>query len=180
MSGARPLVLVAAVARNGVIGGDNRLLWKVSSDMRHFKALTIGKPMIMGRKTFDSIGRPLPGRETIVVTRDPAYAPAGVIVTADLAAAIAAAEAAAERLGANEIVVAGGGQIYEQTIQHALRLELTEVDLAPEGDTLFPAVDPARWRETTRETHAARPEAGDEADFAFVTYDLITKVASPR
>ncbi|MBX9741320.1 MAG: dihydrofolate reductase [Beijerinckiaceae bacterium] len=173
MSALPQIVLVAAVARNGVIGGDNRLLWKLSSDMRRFKALTMGKPMVMGRKTFESIGRPLPGRETIVVTRDPAYYRAGVVVANDLDAALAAAVDAARRLEADEIVVAGGGEIYRQAMDLADRIELTEVDLAPAGDTYFPAIDPGVWIETKRDAHPGQGsggQAGDQADFAFVTY----------
>ena len=105
------LVLIVAVARNGVIGGDNRLLWRLKGDMAHFRRCTMGKPMIMGRKTFASIGRPLPGRETIVLTRDPGYRQEGVRVAPDLSAAFALAAEAAQRLGADEIVIAGGGEI---------------------------------------------------------------------
>lgn len=176
----RPLVFVVAVARNGVIGGDNRLLWRLKGDMRHFKALTMGRPMIMGRKTFQSIGRPLPGRETIVVTRDRAFAAEGAIVAHDVEEAIAAAETAAARLGAAEIAVVGGGEIYAALLGRAARVELTEVELSPEGDARFPALDPAEWREVGREPHRADPAAGDEADYAFVTYDRVTKSGAPR
>ncbi|MDB5596002.1 MAG: diacylglycerol kinase [Hyphomicrobiales bacterium] len=180
MSPRLRLVIVAAVARNRVIGGDNRLLWKLSADMRHFKSLTMGKPLVMGRKTFESIGRPLPGRETIVVTRDTSYAREGILVAGDLAAALAQAESAAARLGADEIVIAGGGEIYAQTMGQADRMELTEVDLTPKGDTLFPEIDAACWREARRETHPADLAKGNEAGFAFVTYDRITKAGQAR
>jgi dihydrofolate reductase len=166
--GMRPLVIVAAVARNRVIGGDNRLLWKLRSDMQHFRALTMGKPLIMGRKTFESIGRPLPGRETIVVTHDRNFRPEGVHLAHGLDAALALAQDCAERLGADAIVIAGGGELYGQLIGECRVLHLTEVDLAPEGDALFPEIDPGLWRETRRETHGAGP--GDEAGFAFVDY----------
>jgi len=169
-----PLVLIVAVARNGVIGGDNRLLWRLKGDMAHFRRITMGKPMIMGRKTFDSIGKPLPGRETIVLTRDPAYRQEGVLVAPDLPAALRLAEAAADRLGADEIVIAGGGEIYRQTLDKAVRIEITEVALEPDGDTYFPEMDPGAWRETRREPHLADRQAGDEADYVFVTYDRIT------
>ncbi|MDB5652114.1 MAG: folA, partial [Hyphomicrobiales bacterium] len=119
---------------------------------------------------------PLPGRETIVVTRDPAFAREGVLVAGNLDTALALADAAAARLGASEIVIAGGGELYAQTMGQADRLELTEVDLAPEGDTLFPEVDAKCWREIRRESHSADAGAGNEADFAFVTYDRITNV----
>lgn len=168
MSSTCPVVLVVAVARNGVIGGGNRLLWRLPSDMRRFKALTMGKPMVMGRKTFESIGRALPGRETIVVTRDPGFRAEGVVVAHDVPAAIEAADAAARRLGAEEVMVVGGGDIYRQSLKLAERIELTEVDLAPDGDTYFPALDAGQWREESRVEHEAA--AGDDAAFAFVTY----------
>ncbi len=175
-----PLVLIVAVARNRVIGSDNRLLWKLSGDMRHFKAITMGHPMIMGRKTYDSIGRPLPGRETIVVSRDSSYQPVGVMVANDIETALLLGQAAAVRLGAPEIAVVGGGEIYRQTLDQAARVELTEVDLAPKGDTHFPPLDPAHWQERGRVAHKRDLAAGDEADYAFVTYDRITKSGATR
>jgi dihydrofolate reductase len=162
------VALVAAVAQNGVIGADNRLLWKLSSDQKRFRALTWGKPLIMGRKTFESIGRPLPGRETIVVTRDAAYAPTGVRVAHDIDAALSLAADAAAEMKVDQIMVAGGGEIYLQTINRADRLYLTEVDLAPEGDSHFPAVDPALWREEKRE-RGVRTDR-DEAQFCYIDY----------
>jgi dihydrofolate reductase len=165
---ALPLVLVAAVARNRVIGGGNRLLWHIPSDLRRFKTKTLGKPLIMGRKTWQSIGRPLPGRETIVVTRDRQFAAPGAVVMATLEDAIEAGHRIARRLSAGEVIVAGGGEIFAQTIGCAAALDLTEVDLAPEGEALFPAIDPAIWYEATR---APQPRsAGDDADFSFVYY----------
>jgi dihydrofolate reductase len=164
-----PLVLVAAVARNGVIGADNRLLWRLSSDLRRFKALTLGKPLVMGRKTFESIGRPLPGRVTIVVTRDKAFAAEGVLIAHHLDAALALAAERAAAMGADAIVIAGGGEIYAQTIGLASRLAITEVALKPEGDARFPRIDPALWREIRREQSQRGPR--DEADFAFVDYE---------
>jgi dihydrofolate reductase len=164
----RPVALVAAIARNGVIGAGNGLVWKLSSDLKRFRALTWGKPLIMGRKTFESIGRPLPGRETIVVTRDAAFAPAGVRIAHDIDSAFALAEEIAGEMKANEIVVAGGGEIYRQTIDRADRLYLTEVDLAPAGDAYFPAVDPALWREANRE-QGTRTDR-DEAEFSYVDF----------
>ena len=163
-----PLVIVAAVARNRVIGRDNGLAWRLSSDLKHFKALTLGKPLLMGRKTFASIGRPLPGRQTIVVTRDRSAQIPGVLIAHDLAAGLAQAQAAAQAMQATEIIIAGGGEIYAQTLAQAARLHITEVDLAPEGDALFPAIDPALWCETARQRHL--PSPNDEAAFSFVTY----------
>ncbi len=163
------ITFVVAVARNGVIGGDNRLLWRLKSDLRHFKNATMGKPMVMGRRTFHSIGKPLPGRKTIVITRDSGFAYEGVEVAHDVDVALALAADAARAMGADEIVVAGGGEIYRQLMDRADRLRVTEVDVAPEGDAHFPEIDPARWREISREAHAAGPE--DEAAFCFVDYE---------
>jgi dihydrofolate reductase len=164
-----PLVLVAAVARNGIIGSNGGLPWRLSSDLKRFKALTWGKPLIVGRKTFESIGRALPGRETIVATRDPAFAPAAVLVAHDLGAALSLAHQRARALGANEIVIGGGAEIYAQTVAHASRLLITEVALDAEGEARFPPIDPLEWREVCRETGARGPR--DDADFAFVSYE---------
>jgi dihydrofolate reductase len=167
-AGPLPLVLVAAVARNGVIGGKNRLLWRLSSDLKHFRTITWGKPLLMGRRTFASIGRPLPGRETIVLTRAVDFHAEGVLVAHDLDAAVALATRRGRAMGAAEIIVAGGGDLYAQLIGRAARLAITEVDLAPAGDAYFPKIDPALWREIGRLPHPAGP--GDEAAFAFVDY----------
>jgi dihydrofolate reductase len=164
-----PLAIVAAVARNGVIGANNGLPWRLSTDMKRFKALTWGKPLVMGRKNFQSIGRPLPGRETIVVTRDPAFAPSGVIVAHELGAALDLASERARAIGADEIIVAGGGEIYAQTIEGASRLLITEVALDAEGDVRFPQIDHGQWREVRREKGERGPR--DQADFAFVDYE---------
>lgn len=162
----RPVILVAAVADNGVIGRDNQLIWRLKSDLRRFRALTMGKPLIMGRKTYDSIGRPLPGRETIVLTRDPAFSAPGVHVAHDLDAALALAEHIGEQMAAPEIVVAGGGDVYAQALPRADGLRLTRVHVRPEGDATFPPYDAAAFRETLREEHAAGPE--DEHPFTFI------------
>lgn len=175
-----PLVFIVAVAKNGVIGGDNKLLWRLSGDLKRFKALTMGKPMIMGRKTFDSIGKPLPGRTTIVVTRDASWRHEGVEVAHHLDEALALGEAAAASMGASEIAVVGGAEIYRQLLPKAARVEWTEVDLMPEGDARFAPLDPKEWREVAREAHTRNPEAKDEADYAFVTYQRITNGLAPR
>jgi dihydrofolate reductase len=175
-----PLVFIVAVAKNGVIGGNNKLLWRLSGDLKRFKALTMSKPMVMGRKTFDSIGKPLPGRETIVVTRDAAWSREGVHVAKDLDHAVALGNEIGARMGASEITVVGGAEIYRQLLPRAARVEWTEVDLAPEGDALFGPLDPAEWQETARETHPRNLEAKDEADYAFVTYQRITNGLAPR
>lgn len=162
------VVLVAAVAKNGVIGADNRLLWRLKSDMKHFRSLTMGKALIMGRKTFDSIGKPLPGRHTIVLTRDPAFAVEGVARAGSVEEALGLGARVAASTETGEIMVAGGGEIYALFLPHAKRLELTEVALTPEGDAFFPAFDRAGFEEIRREVFTKN--ADDEADFAFVTY----------
>lgn len=159
-----PIVMVAAIASNRVIGSAGDLPWRLPADLRRFKAVTLGKPMIMGRKTFDSIGRPLPGRRTIVVTRNPYWSADGVETAPSLAAALALAAAGSP----DEIVIAGGGEIYTQALPLADRLRLTWVDASPEGDALFPEVDTTAWRETAREQHAA--DEGRPA-FVFVDYE---------
>ncbi|HEV2574138.1 MAG TPA: dihydrofolate reductase [Beijerinckiaceae bacterium] len=173
-SGSLPIVLVAAVARNGVIGGDNQLLWRLSTDLKRYKALTWGKPMLMGRKTFESIGKALPGRETIVITRNADFAAPGVLTAPTLEAALDLAGTRAEAMGADAIIVAGGGEIYAQAMPFATRLEITEVDLAPPGDTYFPEVDASAWRLVQRIAHGPGGlELGpnDQAPFTFVTYE---------
>jgi dihydrofolate reductase len=164
-----PLVLVAAVARNGIIGSNGKLPWRLSSDLKRFKALTWGKPLVLGRKTFESIGRALPGRETIVVSRDRALAPSGALVAHELDAALDLATERARTMGADEIIIGGGAEIYAQTIARASRLFITEVALDAEGETRFPPIDSHKWREVARETGERGPR--DEADFAFVEYE---------
>jgi dihydrofolate reductase len=165
------IVLIAAVAENGVIGRDNTLPWRLKSDMQHFRSSTIGKPVVMGRKTYQSIGKPLPGRTTIVVSRDAAFAAPGISVAPNLDAALAVARGDALRRGVNAIIVAGGGDIYEQAMPHATRLLITEVHKRVEGDARFPAIDPQSWREMERSEH--QPAAEDEVSFAFVAYERV-------
>lgn len=161
------LVAVVARARNGVIGVGNDLPWRLSSDLKRYRARTWGRPMIMGRRTWESIGRPLPGRETVVVTRRPDYAAPGAHVASSLEESLAIARRLAEEMGADEIIVAGGEEIYRALLARTELIELTEVALELAGDAHFPALDPAQWQEIARET----PPRGekDEADFAFVT-----------
>jgi dihydrofolate reductase len=163
-----PLVLIAAVAENGVIGRANGLPWRLRSDLRHFRACTMGKPVVMGRRTFQSLGRQLKGRTVIVVTRDPDFAAPGIVVAASLATALAAARGDALRRGADAVMVAGGGEIYAATMPLAARIEMTLVHARPDGDTLFPRIEPAVWREVERIEHAAG--ADDSAAFAFVRF----------
>jgi dihydrofolate reductase len=166
---ARPqIVLVVAIAENGVIGANGAIPWRLPSDMRRFKAMTMGKPVVMGRKTFVSLRRPLTGRTNIVVTRDPAFSAAGAVVTTSLAEAQAIAVGDAMRRFATEIAVIGGAEIYRQCMDIADRLEVTEVHARPDGDTCFPAIDAAKWQETDRVRHAAGAE--DSADFSYTSY----------
>jgi dihydrofolate reductase len=162
------IVLVIAVAENGVIGAGGAMPWRLKSDMQRFKALTLNKPVVMGRKTFQSLRRPLPGRTNIVVTRDAEFRAAGAIVTGSFADARAIAEADALRRFATEIAVIGGAEIYAQWMQCADRLEVTEVHARPDGDTRLPAISAADWEETARVRNPAGP--GDSADFSYVTY----------
>jgi dihydrofolate reductase len=162
------MVVLAAIADNGVIGRDNALPFRQSSDLKRFKALTMGKPLVMGRKTYLSIGRPLPGRTNIVISRDPSFAAPGILVAGNLGVALAAARGDALRRGADEIVVIGGTDIFAQTMPLADRLEITHVHMRPEGDTHFPPIDAARWQEAARSEHPAGPK--DDAAFAYVTY----------
>lgn len=163
-----PLVLVAAVADNGVIGRAGGLPWRLPSDLKHFKALTLGHPLVMGRKTFASIGRPLPGRTTVVVTRDRTFAVAGVVTATSLDSALAVARADALRRGADAVMLAGGGELYDKALGQADRLEITWVHAAPAGDVQFPPIDPAMWREAARTPGTKGP--GDDAMFTFCTY----------
>ena len=162
------VLFVAAVSDNGVIGRGNALPWRLKSDMAHFRTLTMGKPVIVGRKTFLSIGKPLAGRTTIVVSRDPTFAAPGVLVAPGLEAAFAAARGDALRRHADAIIVAGGADIYVQALPLATQLAMTFVHKSIEGDARFPAIDPKIWRETSREAHQA--QADDEAAFTFVSY----------
>lgn len=163
------IVLVVARADNRVIGKDGAMPWHLSEDLKRFKRITVGKPVIMGRKTFESIGKPLPGRHNIVLTRQPGWQPEGVTVVPNLAEAIAAA-GLDPRTRADAIMVVGGAEIYAQALPFATRIELTEIHAAPEGDTYFPELDPARWRETFREVH----QAGEtHPAFGFVTLERV-------
>ncbi len=166
-----PIILVAAVAENGVIGRGNAMPWRLKADLQNFRALTMAKPVIMGRRTYLSIGKPLSGRTTIVVSRDRTFAAPGILVAPDLDAAFDAARGDALRRSADAIVVAGGADIYGQAMPRADRLEITHVRASPEGDTVFPPIDSKSWRESARRDHPAGPD--DAHAFAFVTYERI-------
>jgi len=164
----RPAIsFVVARADNGVIGRDNALPWHLPADLKHFKRLTVGKPVVMGRKTFESIGKPLPGRHNIVMTRDADWRAEGVTVVANLAEAIAAA-GLDPKTRAEEVMIIGGAAVFAEAMPIATRVYLTEVHDAPEGDVVMPPFDLARWCETAREDHPA--EDGEPA-YSFVTLE---------
>jgi len=157
------ITLIAALDRNGLIGAGNALPWHLPADLQHFKRLTLGKPILMGRRTFDSIGRPLPGRHNIVVSRDPEFRPEGCTVADSIDAALAAAD------DATEVMVIGGASFYEQLLPRATRLYLTRIDAVFDGDAWFPEIDADDWIEVTSEMHA-----GDDRNthgYSFVTLE---------
>ena len=162
------IVLIVAVAENGVIGARGSIPWRLKTDQQRLKAMTMGKPVVMGRKTFISLRRPLPGRTNIVITRDAGFRAGGAVVTTSFDAARAVATGDALRRFATEIAVIGGAEIYAQWMECADRLEITEVHARPEGDTHFAAFDPANWQEVARQRHPAGPD--DSADYSYVTY----------
>jgi dihydrofolate reductase len=155
--------LIAAVSRNGVIGRDNDLPWRLPADLRYFKAVTLGKPVIMGRKNYASIGRVLPGRKNIIVTRDPSFVVAGAIIAHSVEAALAQASPA------EEVMVIGGAEIYRATLPLAQKLYITWVHAEIAGDVFFPAIDWAAWRENSREDHLA--DADHPYSFSFTVYE---------
>jgi dihydrofolate reductase len=157
--------MVVAVAQNRVIGSHGRLPWRLASDLQHFRALTLGKPVIMGRKTFTAMGKPLPGRDNIVITRDRTFAPAGVHSVPDLAAALTLARCLAKKHDAAEIMVIGGGEIYRAALGAADRIYLTRVHARPAGEVSFPPLDPALWQETSRRAMPQGPRDDHAADF---------------
>jgi len=152
------IVLVVAVADNGVIGASGAIPWRLKTDLQRFKAMTMGKPVVMGRKTFVSLRRPLPGRTNIVMTRDGDFRSPGAVVATSLEAARAVATGDALRRFVTEIVVIGGVEIYAQWMGCADRLEVTEVHARPAGDTSFAPIDKAVWEEVARVRHPAGPE----------------------
>jgi len=162
------IVLIVAVADNGVIGAGGAIPWRLKTDLQRFKTMTLGRPVVMGRKTFISLRRPLPGRTNIVLTRDSDFRGAGAVVTSSLTDARAVATGDALRRFVTEIAVIGGAEIYMQWMGYADRLEITEVHARPEGDTYFAAIDAAIWEEVARVRNSAGPD--DSADFSFVTY----------
>jgi dihydrofolate reductase len=161
--------LIVAVSRNGVIGLNNQLPWRLPDDLQYFKSVTMGKPLVMGRKTYDSIGRPLPGRTNIVITRDASWSAPGVNVATTLDEALLLARKACLDSGVDEVMVIGGEQIYRMTITVADRLYVTEVDAEIAGDAFFPAIDSKQWQRTCVQL----PEVTGSYSYQFVVLDRI-------
>ena len=162
------IVLVAAIGQNNVIGYAGQLPWRLKSDLRHFRQVTLNRPVIMGRKTYESIGKPLKGRTNIVLTRDLGLIAPGTVLAISLEAALAIARQDAAKRGVDEIMVIGGSDVFADTMARADRLEITHVHAAPEGDSFFPPIDPAVWREVSRQEYPAGPD--DSASFAVAAY----------
>ena len=163
------LSVIVAAAQNGVIGHNNALPWHLPRDLAYFKRVTMGKPIVMGRKTFESIGRPLPGRSNIIITRNSDFQAEGIKVVSSLEEALKLAADIALIDGVEELVVIGGAQIYRAAIPRADRLYITEVHADVPGDTHLPAIDWSQWREVARERHKA--EGANPYDYSFVVYD---------
>ena len=161
------LSIVVAMSVNRVIGRDNALPWKLPADLKHFRELTLGHHLLMGRKTFESIGRPLPGRTTVVITRQDGYAREGILVVSSVDEAVELASKAGEP----EAFIAGGAEIYQQTLQRADRLYLTLVHRSFQGDTLFPEFDKSAWQEVSRKD--LEPDEENSCAMSFLTYEKI-------
>jgi dihydrofolate reductase len=162
------IVLVAAIGENNVIGRDGQLPWRLKSDLQHFRALTINKPVVMGRKTYESIGNPLKDRTNIVLTKDLGLIVPGGVLATSLDAAMSMARQDATKRGVDEIMVIGGGDVFERMMPKAERLEITHVHASPEGDAFFPPIDAGMWREVARIDFPAGPD--DDASFTAATY----------
>jgi dihydrofolate reductase len=163
------VAMIAGVAENGVIGAGGKIPWRIPSDLAFFKRTTLGKPIVMGRKQYETVGRPLSGRTNLVVSRRPGYQPDGVIVINDLDAAIEHAIAIAEADGADEAMVIGGGEIYAQAMGRADRLYISHIALRRAGEVVFPAIDPAVWRVV--DEPATEPSPKDEAAYRIALYE---------
>ena len=162
-----PLAMIAALAEQHVIGRDNIMPWHLPADLKHFKAMTLGKPIIMGRKTWDSLGRPLPGRLNLVVSRQPDLQLEGAETFTDLDSALTRAEQWARKQGVDELMLIGGAQLYAQALPQAQRLYLTRIEASPEGDAFFPDYDQAEWQCIDSQAH---PAEGDAPAYRFETW----------
>lgn len=165
-----PLSLIVAMASNRVIGRDNQLPWRIPKDLAYFKRITMGLPLVMGRKTFDSIGRPLPGRTSIVVTRQAAWQHPGVLVASSVPDALAAARQVALDTGAEQVMLMGGATLYEQALEYCDRLYVTEVHAEYSGDAFFPEIPRSEWSEISRD-YCAGDIAESVPDCSFVVYE---------
>ncbi|WP_332688888.1 dihydrofolate reductase [Devosia sp.] len=163
------IAMIAGVAENGVIGSDQSIPWRVPSDMAFFKRTTLGKPIVMGRKQYETVGKGLPGRTNIVITRQQGYQPEGVLVFHDIEAALAKAREIAEADGVDEIMIIGGGELYAQLMGRADRLYITHIDLAPAGDVRFPVIAPEQW--TVVDLPEVAPSPKDEATYRVKVYE---------
>ncbi len=170
------IALIVAAAENGVIGRAGAMPWHIPSDLKTFRRLTIGKPVIMGRTTYRSIGKPLPGRDNIVVTRDAGFRPDGVHVAHSLEEALAAARRLAAARGGDEIMVIGGADLYRQALPSAARVYLTVVHAQPPGDAVFPALDPDNWRLVQQ--HPVIPDQADDHPCTLTIYERSTPLES--
>jgi dihydrofolate reductase len=169
------IAMIAGVAENGVIGSQQTIPWRVPSDMAFFKKTTMGKPVVMGRKQYETVGKPLPGRTNIVITRQQGYQPEGVLVVPSIDAALAKAREIAQADGVDEIMIIGGGEIYAQLLERADRLYITHLDLSPVGDVLFPALRHEDW--TVVDLPEVTPSPKDEATYRVKVYERRTAAA---
>ena len=163
------VALIVAVSQNNVIGRDNELPWHLPEDLQYFKSVTMGKPILMGRKTYDSIGRPLPGRTNIVITRDPGWAAEGVVVVNSLEDAISAGAEACKAADSDEVMVIGGAQIYRDCLPIAEKLYLTKVEAEVDGDAFFPKIDMDQWHKISEKA----PKAVDKHPYRFLILERI-------
>jgi dihydrofolate reductase len=161
--------MIAAVAENGVIGSGQAMPWRIPSDFAFFKRMTMGKPIVMGRKQFETVGKPLPGRTNIVVTRQAGYQPEGVQVFGTVEAGVEQALRIAQASGVDEVMIIGGGEIYAQMIGKADRLYISHVDLSPAGDVYFPHIDPTQW--VVVDVPEVEPNTQDEASYRVKVYE---------
>lgn len=161
--------MIVAAARNGTIGRDNALPWRIADDLRYFRRITMGKPVIMGRRTFDSIGRPLPGRDNIVVSRNPEFAAAGVRVAQGVEEAFTLAAASARSSGAGELLLLGGAQLYAEAMGKIQRIYLTRVHADIAGDSHLPSLDDREWREISREDYPA--DSRNDFPYSFIVLE---------
>lgn len=167
------IALIVAASQNNVIGLDNQLPWHLPEDLQYFKAVTMGKPILMGRKTYDSIGRPLPGRTNIVLTRDANWSAKGVVVVNDLDSATAASEKACAAAGVDELMIIGGEQIYRKFLPVADKLYLTKVEAVVEGDAYFPAIDSDQWQQVAEKI----PEKVGNYSYRFVVLERMARLS---